>query len=74
MIEGKQSASPQKTEFVLIGQQRKNNEITDFSSLKLNDSDVKLVGKVIFLCVIVDEGLAWNAQFQSLVGKFAGGL
>ena len=63
------SASPQKTEFIVIGHQRRVNEIKELPSLKLNDSEIKRVGEVKSLGVIVDEGLTWNDQFKSLTGK-----
>ena len=44
----------------------------DLSPLKLNDSEIKRVGKVKSLSVIVDEGLKWKNQFKSLTGKLAG--
>ena len=70
----KLSANPQKTEFIVIGHQRRVNEIKELPSLKLNDREIKRVGKVKSLGVIVDEGLTWNYQFRSLTGKLAAGL
>ena len=70
----KLSANPQKTEFMVIGHQRGVNEIQELPSLKLNDSEIKRVGKVKSLGIIVDEGLAWNDQLKSLTGKLAAGL
>ena len=70
----KLSASPQKTEFMITGHQRRVNEIKEFPSLKLDDSEIKRVGKVKSLGVIVDEGLTWNDQCKSLAGKLAAGL
>ena len=43
-------------------------------SLTLTDSEIKRVGKVKSLGVIVDEGLTWNDQFKSLTGTLAAGL
>ena len=34
------SANPQKTEFMVIGHQRRVNEIKELPSLKLNDSEI----------------------------------
>ena len=48
----KLSVSPQKTEFMVIGRQRRINEIKDFPSLKLYDSEIKRVGKVKSLGVM----------------------
>ena len=39
------SANPQKTEFMVIGHQRRIHSINDLPSLKLNDSEIKRVGK-----------------------------
>ena len=64
----------QLTEFMVIGHQRRINDINDLPPLKLNDSDIKRVEKVKSLGVIVDEGLKWKNQFISLTGKLAGGL
>ena len=64
----KLSANPQKTEFMIIGHQRRVNEIKELPLLKLNDSEIKRVGKVKSLGVIVDD------QFKSLTGKLAAGL
>ena len=47
-----------------IGHQRRVNEINDLPLLKLKDSEIKRVGKVKSLDVIVDEGLKWKTQFQ----------
>ena len=44
----------------------------DLPPLKLNDSEIKRVGKVKSLSVIVDEGLKWKNQFKSSTGKLAG--
>ena len=68
----KQSANPYKTEFMVIGHQRRINDINDLPSLKLNDTEIKRVGKVKSLGVIVDEGLKWKDQLKSLTGKLAG--
>ena len=70
----KLSANPQKTEFMVIGHRRRVNEIKELPSFKLNDSEIKRVGKVKSLGVIVDEGLTWSDQFKSLTGKLATGL
>ena len=56
----KLSANPQKTEFMVIGHQRRVNEIKELPSLKLNDSEIKRAGKVKSLGVIVDEELTWK--------------
>ena len=70
----KLSANPPKTEFIVIGHQRRVNEIEELPSLKLNDSETKRVRKVKSLGVIVEEGLTWNDQLKSLTGKLALGL
>ena len=59
---------------MVIGHQRRVNEIKELPSLKVNDSEIKRVGKVKSLGVIVDEELTWNDQFKSLTGKLAAGL
>ena len=69
----KQSARPQKTEFIITVQQRRINELKDLPSLKLNDSEIKRLRKVKPLSIIVDEG-SWNDQFKSLTGKIVAGL
>ena len=66
--------TPKKTEFMVIGHQRRINEIKELPPLKLNDSEIKCVGKVKFLGVFVDEGFTWNDQCKSLTGKLAAGL
>ena len=66
--------TPQKTEFVVNGHQHRINEIKNLPPLKCNDSEIKCVGKVKSLGVIVDEGLKWKNQFKSLTRKLAGGL
>ena len=70
----KLSANPKKTEFMVIGHQRRINEIDDLPPLKLNDSEIKRVEKTKSLGVIIDEGLKWKDQYKSLTGKLAGGL
>ena len=70
----KLSANPKKTEFMVIGHQRRINEIYDLPPLKRNDSEIKRVEKTNSLGVIVDEGLKWKDQYKSLTGKLAGGL
>ena len=59
---------------MVIGHQRRVNEIKELPSLKLYDSEIKRVGKVKSLRVIVDEGRTWNDQFKSVTGKLAAGL
>ena len=63
-----------KTEFMVIGHQRRIDEFDDFPPLKLNDSEIKLLEKTKSLGVIIDEGLKWKDQYKSLAGKLAGGL
>ena len=70
----KLSANPKKTEFMVIGHQRRISEIDDLPQLKLNDSEIKRVEKAKSLGVIIDEGLKWKDQYKSLAGKLAGGL
>ena len=41
----KLSASPQKTEFMVIGHQRRIKKINDLPPLELNDSEIKHVRK-----------------------------
>ena len=66
--------TPKKTEFIVVGHQRKVNEIKELPSLKINDKEIKRVRKVKSLGVIVDEGLTWNDQFKSLTRKLVAGL
>ena len=70
----KQSANPPKTDFMVIGHQRRINEINDLLPLKLDDSEIKRVGKVKSLGAIVDEGFKCKNQLKSFTGKLAGGL
>ena len=42
----KQSANPPKTDFMVIGHQRRINEINDLLPLQRDDSEIKRVGKV----------------------------
>ena len=55
--------NPPKTEFMVTGHQRRVNEVKELPSLKLNDSEIKRVGKVKSLGVIVEERLTWNDHF-----------
>ena len=59
---------------MVIGHQRRLNEIDDLPPLKLNDSEIKRVEKTKSLGVIIDEGRKWKDQYKSLTGKLAGGL
>ena len=59
---------------MVIGHQRRVNEIKELPSLKLNDSEIKHAGKVKSLGAIIDERLTWNDQLKSLTGKLAAGL
>ena len=61
-----------KTEFMVIGHQRRIKEIR--IPLELNDCEIKRVEKTKSLGVIIDEGLKWKDQYISLIGKLAGGL
>ena len=70
----KLSANPHKKDFMVIGHQRRINEINNLPPLKLNDNEIKRVEKVKSLGVIVEEGLKWKNQFKSLTGKLAGGV
>ena len=53
------SGNRQKAEVMVIGHQRRINEINDLPPLRLNDSKIKRVGKVKSIGVIVDEGIKW---------------
>ena len=70
----KLSANPQKTEFIVIGHQRRINEIDDLPSLEFNEYEIKCVENTKSLCIIIDEVLKWKDQYKSLTGKLAGGL
>ena len=59
---------------MVIGHQRRITEINNLPPLKLNGSEIKHVGKVKSLGIIVDVGLKWKNQFKSLTGKLAGDL
>ena len=56
----KLSADPKNTEFMIIGHQRRINEIGDLHRLELNDCEIKCVEKTKSLGVIIDEGLKWK--------------
>ena len=45
----KLSANPKKTEFMVIGYQRRKNKIDVFPSLELNDSEIKRVEKSLWV-------------------------
>ena len=47
---------------MVIGHQRRINEIDDLPPLELNDSEIKRVEKTKSLGVIIDEGLKWKDQ------------
>ena len=59
---------------MVIGHQRRINEIGDLPPLELNDCEIKRVEKTKPLGVIIDEGLKWKDQYKSLIGKLVGGL
>ena len=67
-------ANPKETEFMVIGHQRRINEIDYLPPLELNDSEIKRVEKTKSLGAIIDEGLKWKDQYKSPTGKLAGGL
>ena len=54
---------------MVIGHQRRINEIDDLPPFELNDSEIKRVEKTKSLGVIIDEGLKWMDQYKSLTGK-----
>jgi len=60
----KLSANPHKKDFMVIGHQRRINEINNLPPLKLNDNEIKRVEKVKSLGVTVDEGLKWKDHFK----------
>ena len=55
---------------MVIGHQRRINEIDDLPPLELNDSEIKRVEKTKSLGVIIDEGLKWKDQYKSLTGSW----
>ena len=59
---------------MVIGHQRRIDEIGDLPPLELNDCEIKHVEKTKSLGVIIDEGLKWKDQYKSLIGKLASGL
>ena len=59
---------------MVIGHQRRINQINELPQLTLNDSEIKRVGKAKSFGVNVDEGLKWKNQFKSLTGKLAASL
>ena len=59
---------------MVIGHQRRINEIDDLPPLELDDSKIKRVEKTKFLGVTIDEGLKWKDKYKSLKGKLAGCL
>ena len=59
---------------MVIGHQRRINEFNNLPPLKHNHNEIKRVKKVKSLGVIVDKGLKWKNQFNSLTGKLAKGL
>ena len=69
----KLSANPKKTEYMIIGQQRRTTKVEISEPPNLNDSEIK-VAKTKSLWVMVDEGLNWDDQFSKVNGKISGGL
>ena len=59
---------------MVIGHQRRINEIADLPPLKLDDSERKRAKKTKSLGVIIDKGLKWKDQYKSPTGKLARGL
>ena len=68
------TVNPNKTEFMFIGHLCRINKIETLAPLKLNDTEIKRVGKTKSLGVVVDENLSWKEQFKSLKGKVTSGL
>ena len=60
----KLSVNPKKTEFMVIGHQRRINEIDDLPPLELDDSEIKRVEKHKSLGFINDERLKWKDQYE----------
>ncbi len=70
----KLSPNPTKTEFMVIGHPLKIRNLDLPEVLKLNNSDIKRVGKAKSLGVIVDEKLNWDKHFQRAKSKMSGGI
>ena len=56
---------------MVVGYKRRINGIDDLPSLELNNSEIKRMEKTKYLGVIIDEGLKWKDQYESLTGKLA---
>ena len=70
----KLSASPRKTEYIIIGHPRRINKIQVSELLNLNNSEIKHVAKTKSLGAVVDERLKWEDQLSQVKGKVSGGL
>ena len=62
----KLSANPQKTEYMVICHPCRVNKVEISEPLNLNDLEIKRVAQTKSLGVVVDEGLNWDDQFNTV--------
>ena len=70
----KLSPNPKKTELMAIGHPLKTKNLDLPEVLRLNNCDIKRMGKAKSLGVIIDEKLNWDGQLKRVNGKISGGL
>ena len=70
----KTSASPKKTEHMIIGHPSRINKITEITQFTMNGTEIKRAHNVKSLGIITEEKLNWNDHFELLQGKVAAGL
>lgn len=74
MRRNKLSPNPEKTEFTVVGYSRKTENLDFPEELKLNNYDIKMVKKAKALCIIINENLAWDDQFENIKNNMNRGL
>ena len=65
---------PKKTECMIIGHPLCTSKPELPETLELNGSEIKRVGKTIYLGIIIDENLNWDEQFKQIRSKINTGL
>ena len=69
MRSNKLSLSARKSEFLIVGHKRQLNGIEKSVQVMIDDDSVRMIQKVKYLGLEVDENLTWNEQYKCLKNK-----
>ena len=69
------SLNTSKREFMDVGYRRKLNKVGDeLPNLVLNNEVIKMVEKIKYLGINIDESLNWEEQYKTVKNRLKGGI